>query len=67
MQVRINGQQQTVDNNISVSNLLELLNYTDSQSIAIAINLAFIQRSHYGSVIIKEKDDIEIVTPMQGG
>ena len=67
MQVKINGQQQTVDNNISVSNLLKLLNYTDSQSIAVAINLEFIQRSNYASVLIKEQDDIEIVTPMQGG
>ena len=67
MQVKINGQQQTVDNNISVSNLLKLLNYTDSQSIAVAINLEFISRSNYASVLIKDKDDIEIVTPMQGG
>jgi thiamine biosynthesis protein ThiS len=67
MQVKINGQQQTVDNNISVSNLLKILNYTDSQSIAVAINLEFIQRSNYSSVLIKEQDDIEIVTPMQGG
>lgn len=67
MQVKINGQQQTVDNNISVSNLLKILNYTDSQSIAVAINLEFIQRSNYSSVLIKDQDDIEIVTPMQGG
>ncbi len=65
--ILINGESKTIAENLSVTALLQQLNYTDITTTAIAINLEFVSRSNYDEIIIQANDDVEIVTPMQGG
>lgn len=47
----------------------EVLNAQGYQSgyFAVAVNRQFISRTSYSSVVLNDGDQIDIVTPMQGG
>lgn len=38
-----------------------------SQSFAVAINQAFVPRSRYSQTSIQDGDEVEILSPIQGG
>lgn len=61
----INGEARQV-NAVSVAALLAALDY-DGEFIAVAVNHNVIPRARWGEDLLREGDDIEIVSPRQGG
>ena len=67
MKVSINGKDTAYKEEApSVTALLKQQGFAEKK-IAVAINGQFIPKSSYDEHKIKDKDDIEIVAPMQGG
>lgn len=62
----LNGEDKQVDNNISVSQLLAKLDLTEKR-LAVEINQQIIPRSDFSSLILNEKDNVEIVQAIGGG
>ena len=62
----LNGEDKQVDNNISVSQLLEKLELTEKR-LAVEINQQIIPRSDFSNLMLKEKDTVEIVQAIGGG
>ena len=50
----------------SVRALLDALDY-DGEFIAVAVNQAVVSRGRWGEDLLRDGDDIEIVSPRQGG
>ena len=69
MKLIVNGKEKFFDFNNDKINLMEFLslNSYSIDYIAVAINLEFVPKSQYKLTYLKDGDDIEIVTPMQGG
>jgi len=65
LQLTVNGEGQQVAA-ASVSGLLEALGH-DSAFIAVAVNHAVIPRARWAEALLRDGDDIEIVSPRQGG
>ncbi|MDC0535509.1 sulfur carrier protein ThiS [Francisellaceae bacterium] len=66
MQVKFNGKNINIEDNTLLVDFLRALSY-DNQFSAVAINQELIQKSHYQKVSIQPQDQIELLTPMQGG
>jgi len=62
----LNGDDKQVDNNTNVSQLLEKLDLTEKR-LAVEINQQIIPRSDFSSLILNEKDNVEIVQAIGGG
>ena len=62
----INGQKKNLQKPLSIEHLLEVEGYGD-MLVAIARNGVFIARTSYEDIIVADGDEIEIVSPMQGG
>lgn len=65
MNIIINGEEASVEQNSLLQNLLDQRQPT--APFAIAINDQFITRDRYANVTLQESDQIEIVSPMSGG
>nr|YP_009402708.1 thiamine biosynthesis protein S [Compsopogon caeruleus]ARX96062.1 thiamine biosynthesis protein S [Compsopogon caeruleus] len=64
--IKINGQAFSCLSDISLKNLLEYLDF-DLRLIIIEYNSIIISKNKLSSIIIKEGDQIEIVTIVGGG
>jgi len=62
----LNGSEKQVENNISVSQLLEELGLSEKR-LAVEINQQIIPRSSFTGHIVSEKDNVEIVQAIGGG
>lgn len=70
MQLMLNDEMIEVENNLTISQLIEWLKTNDKleqKNFAIAVNMEFVPRSIYSETYLKENDKVEIVLPMQGG
>ena len=65
MTVLINGVQHGLTNTTQLSELLAEMGY--EQGFAVARNGEFVPRAMYSNTMISDGDEIEVVTPMQGG
>lgn len=69
MKIILNGkiqEFQTSESQVTLDQFLKLYSYK-SEYVAVAVNLNFIPKSHYSSCYLCDNDDVEILTPMQGG
>lgn len=66
MQVKINGKSSALDREMTIEELLGMLGY-DREGVAVARNQEFVPRGRHGIDIVRAGDDIEIVSPRQGG
>ncbi len=64
--ILLNGQKKALPENQTVSQALTLFGYQEDK-VAVAMNGEFVARANYCTLIIQPKDDIEVVSPMQGG
>lgn len=64
--VRINGEEKTGYENISVWEMLQRENY-DRERIAVEINGDIVSKSEYREVILHAGDVIEVVSFVGGG
>lgn len=64
MKLLINGQERELD----VSTLASLLDKLEARPpFAVGLNTAFVPRSQYPLLILKEGDAVEVVQAMSGG
>jgi sulfur carrier protein len=65
MRVTVNGEQREISS-VSVDALLSELDY-EGTHFAIALNYDVVPKSRWAETEIKSGDEIEIITPRQGG
>ena len=65
MRLIINGEQREV-NSVSVDALLSELDY-EGTHFAIALNYDVVPKSRWAETQLRDGDEIEIITPRQGG
>ena len=65
MRVTVNGEQREISSS-SVDALLAELEY-DGTHFAIALNYDVLPKSRWAETRLKSGDEIEIITPRQGG
>lgn len=65
MQIVINGQQQDL-NVKTVADILAALGYKGDY-FAVALNRTVVSRGKYAATVVNQNDELEILTPMQGG
>jgi len=66
MQLFINGQEQEVKPNITVSDLLKQLQI-NSAAIALELNLNIVPKNQFETIVLKEGDKLEIISFVGGG
>jgi sulfur carrier protein len=66
MNLLINGKQKKMKDGTSLLDVLELFN-NSNEYFAVAVNQEFIPRLEYSQHLLMENDNIEIVSPQQGG
>jgi sulfur carrier protein len=66
MKIKLNGSEIEVNDNISVLELMKMKNFDSTKYVAI-VNEEVIPRSKISEVILKEGDEVEIITMMGGG
>ncbi len=69
MQIKINGETKQIDSSVSLKELLSQLNSQNflPAYFVVAINHQCIHRQNYEATYLSEGDELEIVSPMQGG
>ncbi len=68
MRVTVNGEEKTFDRELTVMELLEVMNVKFREvGLAVAINEEVVPKSEYTKRKIKEGDRIEIVQLVGGG
>ena len=65
MRVTVNGEQREIAS-ASVAALLGELDY-EGTHFAIAVNFDVLPKSRWAETVLKNGDEIEIITPRQGG
>lgn len=66
MQVTINGEQHTLDDEMPLASLLQQLDLTGKR-IAVEINQEIVPRSVHQDRLVKPNDTIEIIHAIGGG
>jgi sulfur carrier protein len=66
IKVSINGEIKELNDNLTVSEMLKILDYK-SKTFAVAVNTTFVPLTKYDQTIIKSGDTIDILAPVQGG
>ena len=66
MMITFNGENKTVPDGIMVLGLLEFLK-VQQERVAVELNLEIIKKDKFGTTAIKEGDNLEVVSFMQGG
>lgn len=64
--IRVNGKILEFNNTCSLVELIEKMNYQNIP-FAIAVNQVFIARQEHATYSLKNGDEVDIVSPMQGG
>jgi sulfur carrier protein len=66
VKLKVNGEVREVPDGLTVQQVLDRLGFTQ-RSFAVARNLEFVPRGDYAATVLKDNDELEIVTPRQGG
>jgi len=66
IQVSINNEPKELEAGSTITQMLQALGY-DNQWLGVAINTNFIGKAAHDQTIIKEGDQIDILSPIQGG
>ena len=66
MQLRINGKRQNIDRPATLADVIKALGY-EGDFFAVALNRTCVPRTNYAATSVNENDEIEILSPMQGG
>ncbi|MCW8830414.1 MAG: sulfur carrier protein ThiS [Gammaproteobacteria bacterium] len=66
MNIAINGEQRTLEDNLNLQQLVSQLGL-ENRRLAIEVNQAIVPRSEYQSYVLKNDDRVEIVQAIGGG
>lgn len=64
--IKVNGEDKAVPQNISILSLLELFKINKDR-VVIELNKHILKKSDFESTILKENEEVEIVTFVGGG
>jgi sulfur carrier protein len=67
MQIAINNESYTFDENTSLENAIETLELKETNGIALALNEEIIPRSEWQKTILYDEDKIIIIGAVAGG
>lgn len=67
MQLQFNGASVSVDENTTLFDFLSANQIADKTGIAVAINQAVIAKQNWQQIILKNNDQILVITATQGG
>ena len=67
MQITINNESYTFDENTSLENAIDILQLEDKTGIALALNEEIIPRSEWQKTILYHEDKIIIIGAAAGG
>ena len=69
MNISVNGEQTAVDDSITVSELLALLNggNPNTRGIAVAVNGEVVSRSRWEQAVLSDGDRLEVLRAVGGG
>jgi sulfur carrier protein len=65
MTITLNGEPHALQGRVTLAELLSRLGYTSG--FAVALNREFVPRSDYASTEVRPGDELEVLTPRQGG
>lgn len=65
MHIVVNNEAIELEQEMNIAQFIDWFKQTGN--FAVAVNMEFIPRSLYAETVLKDKDKIEIVQPMQGG
>jgi sulfur carrier protein len=66
MRLIVNGKQQKIGDAATIADVIKSLGY-EGDFFAVALNRACVPRKNYAATPVNENDEIEILSPMQGG
>ena len=66
MMIKLNGEKKSVPDGITVVGLLEFLK-VQQERVAVELNLEIVKKDKFSTTTIKEDDNLEVVSFMQGG
>ena len=66
MKIRLNGKDYEVEKELSVGELLKRLDI-HPQSVAVELNMKIIKKHQYNNTIVRDGDQVEIVSFVGGG
>ncbi|MCL6537620.1 MAG: sulfur carrier protein ThiS [Acidothermus sp.] len=61
-----NGTERLVPDGVNVQDLLRLT-YEQTTGLAVSVNGAVVPRARWPETIVRERDEIEVLTAVQGG
>ena len=67
MHVKLNGEQQVIQETMSLQDALNMWGYHEPQNFAVGVNGTFVARGEYKKLKLKEADEVDVVTMVQGG
>jgi len=67
MTIELNGENITIDPNITLEKLMVDNDLSQKKGIAIAVNMEVVPRSYWKMKDLKENDNIMIIQATQGG
>lgn len=67
MKIKVNNKEKIMPEGINITKLINLLNYSDTIGLALAINEEVIPKSKWDNTIIKEGESIIIIQATCGG
>ena len=66
MKITLNGQPCTLDEALSITELLSAQGF-EGKTVAVAVNNTFVPKSAHEGHVLQDNDRVEVVAPMQGG
>lgn len=67
IQVSINNSLETLDEHCTILKALEVLGYTKTAMLGIAINQTFIPKDQWDQTELSDQDQVDILNPVSGG
>ena len=67
MLIKVNNESKEVATDLTVVKLVQALDLVERTGIAIAVNDTIISKQSWESHVLKERDDVLIITATQGG
>jgi thiamine biosynthesis protein ThiS len=67
MKITINGEVHTLDEALTIADLLAQFAIRDDKGVAVALNLKVIPKSRFDNTMVNEGDRIDIIHATAGG
>ncbi|MDY4790202.1 MAG: sulfur carrier protein ThiS [Bacteroidales bacterium] len=67
MKIKVNNREKIMPENISITELVKLLNYSDSVGIALALEQEVVPKSDWDKTFLKDGANITIIQATCGG